>query len=38
LAIAEGQAHNFEVSDLLAFRATGAGNLREIIKKLRIVL
>jgi hypothetical protein len=27
-----------ELDDLLAFRATGAGNLREIIKKLRIVL
>jgi wobble nucleotide-excising tRNase len=27
-----------ELDDLLAFRATGAGNLREIIKKLRVVL
>ena len=27
-----------ELDDLMAFRATGAGNLREIIKKLRIVL
>jgi wobble nucleotide-excising tRNase len=27
-----------ELDDLLTFRATGAGNLREIIKKLRIVL
>lgn len=27
-----------ELDDLLAFRATGAGNLREVIKKLRVVL
>lgn len=27
-----------ELDDLLAFRATGAGNLREIIKKLRVVI
>lgn len=27
-----------ELDDLLAFRASGAGNLREIIKKLRVVL
>jgi hypothetical protein len=27
-----------ELDDLMAFRASGAGNLREIIKKLRVVL
>ena len=27
-----------ELDDLIAFRSTGAGNLREIIKKLRVVL
>lgn len=33
----QGRAQQ-ELDDLLAFRATGAGNLREVIKKLRVVI